>query len=156
MSHTANMLDYEQTRATFKWEVPEYFNFARDVFDPWAQTPDKLAMWWIGDEGGECKITYRRFKERSSQMANALQAQGVKKGDLVMLVTPRLVEWWETNLACIRLGAVVAPGQEGDLAVRVKPERRLSHRAVRGRKRSARASSRGGISRGLQPRCDSR
>lgn len=110
MGHTANMLDYEQTRATFKWEVPEFFNFARDIFDPWAAAPDRLAMWWIDDSGGEQKITYRRLQERSSQLANALKAQGVRKGDLVMLLTPRLVEWWETNLACIRLGAVVAPG----------------------------------------------
>ncbi|MEW6276726.1 MAG: AMP-binding protein, partial [Bacillota bacterium] len=110
MVHVPNMTDYDQTYAEFKWEVPEYFNFARDVFDKWAQDPGKLAMWWIDDFGNERKITYAEFKKRSSQMANVLRANGVKKGDVVMLIMPRLVEWWETNLACIRAGAVVAPG----------------------------------------------
>jgi acetyl-CoA synthetase/medium-chain acyl-CoA synthetase len=110
MHHTPNMIDYEKTRAAFKWEVPEYFNFARDVFDQWAEDSGRLAMWWIDDYGGERKITYRTFEERSSQMANVLRGNGVKKGDIVMLLMPRLVEWWETNLACIRKGAVVAPG----------------------------------------------
>ncbi len=90
--------------------MPEYFNFTRDVFDQWAEDSGKLAIWWIDEYGGERKITYRTFKERSSQMANVLRGNGVKKGDIVMLLMPRLVEWWETNLACIRKGAVVAPG----------------------------------------------
>ncbi|MGB9903201.1 MAG: AMP-binding protein [Desulfotomaculales bacterium] len=110
MARLPNMTDYEKTYAEFKWEVPEYFNFARDVFDQWAADPAKLAMWWIDDEGNEKKITFAEFKKRSSQMANALRTCGVNKGDVVLLIMPRLVEWWETNLACIRAGAVVAPG----------------------------------------------
>jgi medium-chain acyl-CoA synthetase len=110
MAHVPNMTDYEKTYAEFKWEVPEYFNFARDVFDKWAEDPQKLAMWWIDDHGTERKITFREFKERSGRVANVLRKSGVKKGDIVLLIMPRLVEWWETNLACIRSGAVVAPG----------------------------------------------
>ncbi len=110
MPRVPNMTDYDKTYAEFKWEVPAYFNFARDVFDKWAEDSAKLAMWWIDDYGNERKITYAEFKRRSSQMANVLRANGVQKGDVVLLIMPRLVEWWETNLACIRLGAVVAPG----------------------------------------------
>ena len=33
---THNMTDYDKTYAEFKWEVPEYFNFAGDVIDKWA------------------------------------------------------------------------------------------------------------------------
>lgn len=110
MFHAPDMIDYETTRAAFKWEVPEYFNFVRDVFDTWAEDGEKLAMWWIDGDGGEKKITYRTFQARSSQLANVLRANGVKQGDIVMLLMPRLVAWWETSLACIRMGAVVAPG----------------------------------------------
>jgi len=110
MARIPNMTNYEETYKNFKWHVPEYYNFARDVFDVWAEDPRKLALWWVDDHGNEKKITFRQLKERSSRLANVLQAHGVKKGDVVMLVTPRLVEWWEAILACIRLGAVVAPG----------------------------------------------
>ncbi|MBW2368527.1 MAG: AMP-binding protein, partial [Deltaproteobacteria bacterium] len=110
MTRFTNMTDYDQEYADFKWDVPEYFNFTRDVFDKWAEDEKKLALWWIDDHGKELKITYNELKARSSRLANALSSNGVAKGDIVMLVMPRLVAWWETNLACIRLGAVVSPG----------------------------------------------
>ena len=124
MTRPANMTDYEKTRAEFTWEVPEYFNFARDVFDTWADDTEKLAMWWIDDDGGERKITYDALRERSSKAADVLRNNGVGKGDVVMLIMPRLVAWWEANLACIRCGAVAAPGTpmltDKDIAYRLE------------------------------------
>jgi medium-chain acyl-CoA synthetase len=126
MAHVPNMTDYEKTYAEFKWEVPDYFNFARDVFDKWAEDPQKLAMWWINDHGSERKITFQDFKERSCRVANILRENGVQKGDIVLLIMPRLVEWWETNLACIRSGAVVAPGTTMLTAKDIKYRLKLS------------------------------
>ncbi|MEZ4526550.1 MAG: AMP-binding protein [Desulfobacterales bacterium] len=39
-----------------------------------------------------------------------LQADGVKKDDVVMVILPRNIEWWETLTAAIRMGAVISPG----------------------------------------------
>ena len=39
-----NMVDYDKEYQEFKWEVPEYYNFAGEVVDKWAADPDKLAM----------------------------------------------------------------------------------------------------------------
>ena len=36
MNPKFNMTNYEKTYAEFTWEVPEKFNFARDVVDKWA------------------------------------------------------------------------------------------------------------------------
>lgn len=108
--NTSNMTDYNKEYAAFHWDVPEYYNFARDVFDQWAEEPERLALWWVNDNGDELKITYRELKTRSSQVANSLRSQGLRRGDIVMLIMPREPAWWEVNLACIRLGAVVAPG----------------------------------------------
>jgi len=105
-----NMTDYDATYASFQWEVPENFNFARDTFDRWARDPDKLAMWWVDEAGSEEKRTFRQFKERSEQVAHVLNSQGVKKGDVVVVVLPRLIEWWEVNLACLRAGIIISPG----------------------------------------------
>ncbi|MBE3586398.1 AMP-binding protein [Desulfofundulus thermocisternus] len=104
------MVDYEKTYAEFRWEKPEYFNFARDVIDKWAQDPAKLAMLWVDDEGNEVRKTFYEFSVASRRAANVLREQGVKQGDVVVVILPRLIEWWEINLACLRMGAVVSPG----------------------------------------------
>ena len=50
-----NMMDYEKEYADFSWDVPEYYNFAGDVIDMWAEDQDKLAMLWVDDMGNEIK-----------------------------------------------------------------------------------------------------
>jgi medium-chain acyl-CoA synthetase len=110
MSQAHNMMDYDDTFNSFKYEVPEYFNFAGDVIDKWAEDPNKLAMWWVDDAGIEIRKTFRELSTTSKKLANVLAAQGVKQGDVVMLVLPRNIEWWEAFTACIRMGAVVSPG----------------------------------------------
>ncbi len=104
------MTDYEKTYKEFKWEVPEYFNFARDVFDYWAKDPEKLALFWVDDNGKEEKRTFAQLAEESKKLANVLKEQGVQKGDVVVVVMSRQLEWWVINLACLRLGAVISPG----------------------------------------------
>lgn len=104
----ANMLDYDKTYAEFKFDVPEYFNFASDVFDKWDS--NSLAMYWVDDDGNEAKRTFGDLTAASNRTANMLKSLGVKKGDVVIVILARLIEWWEINLACLRLGAVISPG----------------------------------------------
>ena len=107
---TMNMTDYDKEYSSFQWQVPEYFNFAGDVIDKWAGNPDKLAMLWVDDDGNEVRKTFRELSLASTRLANVLTDQGVKKGDVVLVILPRNIEWWEVFTACIRMGAVVAPG----------------------------------------------
>jgi len=109
-TRTMNMTDYDKEYAEFKWEVPEYFNFAGDVIDKWAADPDKLAMLWVDDDGHEVRKTFHELGQASKRLANVLAAQGVRRGDVVLVILPRNIEWWETFTACIRMGAVIAPG----------------------------------------------
>jgi acyl-coenzyme A synthetase/AMP-(fatty) acid ligase len=111
MSQAHNMTDYDKTYAEFKWEVPEYFNFAGDVIDKWAnQDPNKLAMHWVNDDGLEAKRTFMDFSKNSKKLCNVLSQNGLKRGDVVIIVLGRSIEWWEVFTACIRMGAVIAPG----------------------------------------------
>ncbi|MEP7105830.1 MAG: AMP-binding protein, partial [Chloroflexota bacterium] len=105
-----NMTDYEATVRDFRLEVPERFNFARDVIGRWAQDPDKLAMHWLGPDGAERRVTFRDFAERSDRFARLLQQQGVRPGDRVMVQLPRVPAWWEVLLGCFKAGAVAVPG----------------------------------------------
>ncbi len=110
MTQVHNMTDYDKEYRSFTWQVPEFFNFTGDVIDRWATDPNKLAMLWVDDAGTEIKKTFAEISRASRQMANVLTQCGVKRDDVVMMVLPRNVEWWETFTACIRMGAVVAPG----------------------------------------------
>ena len=105
-----NMVDYEETVRTFKLDVPEHFNFAREVIGRWAKDPDKLGMWWLSHDGRERKVTFREFAERSDKFAEILQKAGVRPGDRVLVQLPRVPQWWEVMLGCMKAGAVAVPG----------------------------------------------
>ncbi|WP_165876253.1 AMP-binding protein [Heliophilum fasciatum] len=104
------MQDYDKTYAEFQWPHYETYNFSRDVIDRWAEDPNKLALWWVDDHQNEVKMTFREVSEAAQKFCNVLQSQGIGKGDVVILILPRLVEWWVINIACLRIGAVVSPG----------------------------------------------
>ena len=91
----------------FSNDCPEYFNFANDVFDVWADRDrNKLAMIWVDQYGHEKKYTFHDLRKLSIQAANLLLKHGISKGDRVIMMLPRLPEWWIFSLALIRLGAV--------------------------------------------------
>ncbi len=99
--------DYSERLANFHIDCPEYFNFADDVVDAWAERDrNKLAMIWTDQHGHERKYTFNDFRRLSNQAANLLLKHGVIKGDRVIMMLPRLPEWWIFSLALIRLGAV--------------------------------------------------
>jgi acyl-coenzyme A synthetase/AMP-(fatty) acid ligase len=106
---TPHMTDYEAERRNFHLDVPEYFNFAIDVIGKWASDPNKLAMLWVGQNGEEQHITFAQFAERSSRAANAFTKLGIKKGDRVLVMLPRIPEWWESVLGFMKIGAIPVP-----------------------------------------------
>ena len=108
-SQSPNMTDYEVERRSFQLDVPEYFNFAADVIDKLAQNPDKEAMLWIGQNDEERHLTFAHFSEASKRAANAFSALGLGKSDPVLVMLPRLPEWWEAVLGLMRLGAIPIP-----------------------------------------------
>lgn len=91
-------------------DVPEFFNYAEDVLDRWAEDPSKLALWWIDDTGREIKKTFAQLCNESRKVCNMLRSQGLQRGDTVIVILPRLIEWWVINIACLRMGAVICPG----------------------------------------------
>ena len=51
---------YQEFSNKFEIRIPEHFNFAFDVVDEIArQTPDKIALVWCDDKGGEATFTGR-------------------------------------------------------------------------------------------------
>lgn len=104
------MVDYEQACREFRWEVPEHYNFAVDVVDRWGEDAQKLAMLWVNERGDEKRLTFRDFTVRSNQVGNALRTMGIRKGDRILIMSPRLPEWWEAVLGIMKIGAISMPG----------------------------------------------
>ena len=91
-------------------DVPEYFNFGFDVIDAWAHKDrNKLAMIWVNQEGVEKKFTFWDLMRLSNQIVNMLIKYGVNKGDRVLIMLPRVPEWWTFTIALIKRGAVYCP-----------------------------------------------
>ena len=116
-----NMKDYQETYSSFQWERPDKYNFARDVIDRWE--PDKPALFWVDDEGTEISRTFAQISEASRRLCNVLTGAGVRTGDTVIVMLPRVIPWWETFTATLRMGAVISPGtvqlSEKDLEYRI-------------------------------------
>ena len=56
--------------------------------------------------GSQHKITYSELQARVASLAGALAAQGVTKGDRVIIYMPMVPEALEAMLACARIGAI--------------------------------------------------
>ena len=110
MSHRYQIGDYAETYRDLRLEVPERYNWAYDVFDRWGSDPGKVAMVWVSSDGVSCKVTFRELGERSRRAANALAGLGASPGDRVFVMLPRVVEWWELFLGCMRARLVPVPG----------------------------------------------
>ncbi len=68
---------------------------------------DQLAIIWEPDDEGEArKVTYRELHELVCRFANALKSQGVRKGDVVAIHMPMVIEATVAMLACSRIGAI--------------------------------------------------
>lgn len=105
-----NMRNYSETYADFRLEVPEYFNWARDMFDKWGADPAKLALWIVDDFGQEEKLTFAEMTAQSKKLANVFRANGIREEDRIIVLLGRVPAWWCTILACLRSAVVVSPG----------------------------------------------
>jgi acetyl-CoA synthetase len=119
-----NMQNYEETYRNFRIEVPEYFNFGFDVVDAWAKKDrNKIAMIWTNQQGAEHIYTFRDISRRSNQIVNMLIKYKIGKGDKVLIMLPRLPEWWFMTIALIKIGAIYIPAPtmltQKDIAYRI-------------------------------------
>jgi acetyl-CoA synthetase len=106
--------DYETAVRDFRWPDSVPFNWALDWFDAElahnADSRDRTAL-WIVDAGSnrQTRLSFADLSRRSNQVANFLRAQGLKRGDHLLLLLGNVVPLWETMLAAIKLGVVVIP-----------------------------------------------
>jgi acetyl-CoA synthetase len=96
----------ESNAPFFKWFHDGELNASRNCLDRHLKTqPDKVAIIFEADDGKVTKVTYKDLYHRVCQFANALKAQGIQKGERVLIYMPMSIEAVVAMQACARIGA---------------------------------------------------
>ncbi len=103
--------DQADFKNNYKIIVPERFNFGYDVVDEWARmAPDKIALKWTNDCCDTSKeYSFADMKRYTDQTASFFQQLGLQKGDMVMAILKRRVEFWFTIVALHKIGVIIIP-----------------------------------------------
>ena len=98
----------ESNAPFFKWFADGKLNVSYNCLDRNVEAGlgDKVAIIFEADDGGVTHITYKDLLSKVGQFANALKAQGVKKGDRVLIYMPMSLEGIVAMQACARIGAI--------------------------------------------------
>ena len=117
---TANMRDYEACRAAFSWETARgeingfpdgTLNICHEAVDRHVMDGhgDQTALRWIAKSGERTDFSYAELQRQTNRFANALQAQGITRGDRVYALLGRVPELYIAALGTLKLGAVFCP-----------------------------------------------
>jgi acetyl-CoA synthetase len=100
---------FAHDNVSIKWFEDGTLNVSANCIDRHMLTrANQTAIIWEPDDpkAPALHITYAQLLENTSRMANVLKAQGVGKGDRVVLYMPMIPEAAYAMLACARIGAI--------------------------------------------------
>ena len=101
--------DYRRSVDRFRWDVPEVFNFGRDVLDRLAADPDRPALLWRSAGGGERRLSFADVARESNRFAQLLRSLDVRPGQPVIIMLPRIPEWHIALVGTLKAGALAIP-----------------------------------------------
>jgi acetyl-CoA synthetase/medium-chain acyl-CoA synthetase len=103
------LASYRSEVETFRWDVPDAFNFGRDVVDHYAADPARPALLWRDATGRERRLSFAEVAAASNRVAHLLRALGVEPGEPVIVMLPRIPEWQIVTVGALRAGVLVIP-----------------------------------------------
>ena len=98
----------DESKAPFyEWFGDGELNASANCLDRHIGTPveHKTAIVFEADDGAVTRVSYKELLARVSQFANALKAQGIQKGERVLIYMPMSIEAVVAMQACARIGA---------------------------------------------------
>ncbi|MEM7198178.1 MAG: acetate--CoA ligase, partial [Pseudomonadota bacterium] len=101
-------VSYDAANLYIRWFADGEMNVAQNCIDRHLEErANQTAIIWEGDEPDvQEHITYQQLHTHVCRFANALKANGVKKGDRVTIYMPMIPQAAYAMLACARIGAV--------------------------------------------------
>lgn len=101
---------WRRERDAFRWEIPDAFNFARDVVGRLADRDPRLPALRFRDAAGNAEaLGFGDVAGGSRRVARLLCDLGVAPGDPVLVMLPRIPAWSQVVLGALEAGALVIP-----------------------------------------------
>jgi acetyl-CoA synthetase len=91
--------------------APNNYNLVSEM-EKYAEDPKRLALKWESEEGATKEITYRQLLRNANKIGNVFLGSGLEKGDVVLIMVPRLIEAYQVYIAALKTGLVVIPSSE--------------------------------------------
>ena len=102
-------LDIDDARARHRWNIPDDYSVVADCLLRHQDRADDTCLIFDDDEGPVQRWSWGRMLEAVNRFANALQALGVGRGDVVAIYLPQRPENAIAHFAAYRLGALSLP-----------------------------------------------
>jgi len=103
------VVEWDFEKPDVKWFLNGKLNITENIFERHLYTHgDRAAIIWEPNDPTEAgrTISYKQLYHQVSQFANAMKANGVGKGDRVIIYMPMVPEAAVAMLACARIGAI--------------------------------------------------
>jgi len=106
--HTPFTRAFDDSEApNFRWFSDGQLNASYNCLDiHLAERGDKTAVIFEGEPGDVRRISYRELHAEVCRFANVLKAQGIRRGDRVVIYMPLVPEILTAMHACNRIGAI--------------------------------------------------
>jgi acetyl-CoA synthetase len=103
--------DWSEVLADLGWSGQATVDLAWTIVDRHARGPDgdRSAVLWLGRDGSERRISFRELSAASARFGNLFRRLGVRKGDRIAGILPRIPETVPAILGALRVGAVYVP-----------------------------------------------
>jgi acetyl-CoA synthetase len=102
--------------------APESYNIVMEV-ERFAKETGKKALIWENENGDRKELTYNKLIENANKIGNAFLGNGLKKGDKLLVMIPKVIDAYEVYLAALKTGIIIIPCSEmlkvNDLQYRV-------------------------------------
>lgn len=95
--------------AEFRWDVPEQFNFTRDVVERLAEDPNRRALTAVDAEGIITRKTFAELALDATRWAHLIRGRGTGPGDRVVVVVGKVPDWLGIMLGAIKAGLIAIP-----------------------------------------------
>lgn len=93
----------------FSFFPDSFINVSENCVDRHALNPEtrnKVALYFVGENGEETSITYLRLYDEVQKFANVLKSLGLNQGDVVSVYMQNTIETYIVLQACLRIGVI--------------------------------------------------
>ncbi|PAV28112.1 acyl--CoA ligase [Virgibacillus profundi] len=91
--------------------APKDYNIAMEM-ERYASDPSRKALIWQNEAGNTKEITYAQLFKNVNKIGNAFLDNGLKRGDKILVMIPRLIDVYEVYLAALKTGIIIIPSSE--------------------------------------------